>query len=823
MANADVRKYVPSHFLQVLGKNLPAILDAVNSANENTEALIQACIDQMFISTAQGRYLVQLGEQNGFTLPENSGLDIRAYKVLVPIMVANPKQVRITIDELIQAFYKNERTKAYIISSVAAPYSLVDGDDIAVETDSGRYSFAILSGQVNDLTSVSAGELASIINAAQEPVIAETFEDKATGLEYLRIFSKTSGTGSSIRVVGGKLQNVLQFEKLSGVNAVSGTTWNLTKPFAYSDELKFTWDGIGTNPLIYNSVIGDIVTIRGFVDGLLPYSELNGSFAAVDVGYDYFIIRNDKFDYVSASVTQNSDNNIIFTSTAKISVFDRQEYAVTSETKTNTITITVPAVPPLTRRFLKGAAHLHGSVFDVIDFSRTTIKIDRPSSADKPDPDNFIVLSNGYERYDFKRKFLKSFIVDTSVNSPEYQIETNDDGYSVLPYTVSTLIGLNSIYGEIDSDIYRINFPSYRHGLRRGWGVTLDSATGAGNILSGDLNKEHQIIDAEDEYSATIRLKDSFGDGIPFAGISWSTAGVYQHSISQTDGSDFYLDFGSQVARIASGLTAGMTFKLDPFAGTNLDPFYGVMLRYRKLVVKSVSGSYVNFSSGLGVGSAGNVISGATGFRSGSFGGSVNHRLDKTSSHNQERVLSDLKALFAGYTVSQNPAYVGSYIYDPTGSNTNFTVSKYVTSLNNIVLKGSNLTFLDVDSLDFDGEEMPTSGSLVIDYGKDQVEGPIRFFATIKNPGSSQILIDPAYKFKFTHQSGAKVQYIHEARAYTPDSNGKDYAFYLTGTTTSRESMFDLVKLLNATGIFVEKEVLLPDLRYDDLALMPFE
>lgn len=84
-------------------------------------------------------------------------------------------------------------------------------------------------------------------------------------------------------------------------------------------------------------------------------------------------------------------------------------------------------------------------------------------------------------------------------------------------------------------------------------------------------------------------------------------------------------------------------------------------------------------------------------------------------------------------------------------------------------------------------------------------------------------MVDPAYKYKFSHPIGDKVQFIHETQPYTPTKFGKDFPVYVTGTTQAREAMFTLIKSLVAAGIFIEKEVILPDLRYDDVMIPIFE
>src|SRR5690606_31427813 len=100
---------------------------------------------------------------------------------------------------------------------------------------------------------------------------------------------------------------------------------------------------------------------------------------------------------------------------------------------------------------------------------------------------------------------------------------------------------------------------------------------------------------------------------------------------------------------------------------------------------------------------------------------------------------------------------------DPRGSQYNVTVSRYIARTTAPILKGSNdnIVFVDKVKQVFKEEDFPTSGSLVIDYGTDKFEGPVRYIATISSTsGPSQIILDPSYRFKNGHPVGAQLQFI---------------------------------------------------------------
>lgn len=826
---SNVKKFVPARYLQVTGKNLPALIGSVNEGIESIEQNVQACIDQLFLSTASGKYLINLGEQDGFTLPPNSGLDIRAFRVLVPIMVSSPKQIRITINDLIQAFYGSERTKPNISAEVYGPYSLVSGDDLIVETESGTIEVSILAGQVSNLNSVSPTELSAIINYSQDLLLADTITNRQTGEQALRLTSKTAGTSAYIKVVGGKLQNILRFPKLNDTTIAPSTNWIITKTSPLTDEIRFTWDGTGLNPSIYTVAAGDHLSIRGLVDTSCPLSLLNGSYQLVDTGYDYFIFRNSAYTTLTSTFTQAESNDLTFTKDEKSTLFDLPEYGFSSEVDNQTITVTVPAIPPLTLRFLQGSAHLHGFEAPVLDFTRSTITLQLLPGIDKPVDVNQFLIQNPFFRYDFNKKHYLTYLSDANESSPTYQLETTNPDFVPFPYTIATPIGgTKPIYGTVDSSEYTVTFPNYVHGLQNFWGVTFGGAVAAGGLADGDINQEHQVVQVLDENTIKLRFRNSSGQPIVYEGVDFGPVDVYRQPVAQSDGSDGYLEYTNASALIAAGFSVGDSFKFDPSAGVDISPFYASKLKFGKSVVTSLINTgtvhRVQFSSGIGVGTGGLVISSSEGFRSGFFGGSdITYFLNKNSSINQERVMAGLKTMFINYTPSSNPGYVGSFIYDAEGYDTQFTVSKFVTELTDTVLKGETVAALLVNNLEFGTESFPETGKLIIGYATDKVEGPIRFYSTIDNSGQSQILIDPAYKFKFTHETGASVQFIHAATPYIPKTQGEDYPAYITGTTAAREALFTFIRLLTASGIFVEKDVSFPILTYADSGIQVFD
>lgn len=811
---------IPGHLKNASDRFTKALLAALDEEDQELARTVQACIDQLFLATASGRYLVKLGEQEGFTMPTNSGLDIRAYRTLVPVMVSAPKQIRRTIDELIRAFYGRDRVSPFLLAQVAEPYNLSSGDDLIIETESGTARVAILDTQVSDITSVSATELSAIFNSLQSLFQAETFTERGTGLKYLRFISRAEGSSAFIRVAGGTMQNVLKVEDNVPTTLTAGTNWNIEKVQSYSDVTRFTWDGTGTNPGLYQVKLDDVVTIRGLSGNL---SELNGSYTVLDVGYNYFVIRNESWPQSSALYVQDQDNSIHFTSQKKIRISDKSEYALSAETSINTATATVPAIPPLARRFLQGSAHLHGAETGVLSFTRGSITVEGISSLTLTGANAF-VLSNDRNRWDFSKKYYRSYAEDGNTN-PTMLLETDNDLASVLPPTTPLALPSGAIYARPQSEEFVLRGGTVRHGLLRGWGFTLTGVSGTtGNITDSQLNKEHVVFTQISENDVAFRLYDSNGNTIKFSGVNISGFDVVRGSTQRSDDGDFYLEFADSAAVLASGLGVGSVFRLDNNLGTNIDAYYGNRLRLKDLEVVAIEDERVWFRGGFGPGVTGLIITGGVGYRDATFPGSVTFFFDQASDYNQKEVMSSLRASFWTFE-DLNKDYIGSFIYDPQGVETTVTVSGFVAKTSQPMLKGSNDNIVFVEDVNdiFNGESFPSTGSLVIGYGTEKFEGPIRYIATISGgPGMSQIVLDPSYRFKFSHDVGTNMQYIRANVPYVPTADGKDYPVYLTGTAQARNTLFTLMELIIAAGIFLEADILFPELRYADVSVEPF-
>lgn len=812
--------FVPRHFkipdIDVeTGKKmlLPAIYKAIDNESQNFENLTLEAFRQLFLTTASGKYLIRLGAQEGFTVPQQSGLGVDAFREIVPAVVSYPKQISNTIIRLMSIFYDKSLVSPSFISTLSEPFSFQDKDVLKIRTDKGDLSIGIYAGQVSDLNNVKATEYAGIINAAQSDVFADTSFERENSKTYVRLTSKTYGGGAFIQIIGGTAQNSLKFPSIANTLNTAGTVWNVEKKNSvlWTDITKFTWDGTGVNPKVYLVNVGDFVTFRGLA---APFDVFNGTYTVEEVGYDYFIIRNERFQIGSASLVEPANNTIVFTQDKRSTIIQNKEYCISNEASESEYSLFVSAVPSVVKRKLKGGAFLHGWQAPVMDFTRDSILLKRKTMESLPKADNQFVLGTDRVRPDYKKLYYHTIGASEVGLNALFTVDVSSDNISVLPYTVITSFNkTNPIYGEIQSAELKASF-GYRHGLLHGWGFTIADVDTTGILNSALINKEQYCKKVLNDYEVVFEL--GYGK-TNFTGIDWAgDPDVYQATPAYQQEYDFYLLFPDTISKTAAGFEDNMTFTISFDAGNLIvgKESIGSALSSKKCAVVMQDDLRVYFLSGVGTGTNGKVLNTVSGKRSGWFGGSLGTQfMDKTSVNNL-RVLSNMICTFQETSTSSNSGYTGPYVYDTQGTITRFVVGNIISSLQTHVTKGDNLLSVNVAST----SAFPLSGNVIFDYGTDSQEGPIGFI----NVATGQIILDPSYVFQKEHLVGAQVQIVRSLVAPALHIDGRERPLYITGTTAARDFFFTLVRQIVAAGVFVNTEVNYPPLKYVDSSLFPY-
>jgi hypothetical protein len=153
-------------------------------------------------------------------------------------------------------------------------------------------------------------------------------------------------------------------------------------------------------------------------------------------------------------------------------------------------------------------------------------------------------------------------------------------------------------------------------------------------------------------------------------------------------------------------------------------------------------------------------------------------------------------------------SWVGSFFYNPSGSQASYTVSRQKAVIQENLAKGNVFTKVTVDDTSSFGT---STGTLIFDWGGPNEEVGIKFRGI---PNSNTVLLDPSYKFRFDHVSGETINALVSQTPYIPRRSGDDYAIYLTSPSDARVVVQEILKSLAAAGIIINFVILAPSYKY---------
>ena len=841
---SNIRQYLSKIFKsnQESAPFLNAFLDGADETINHLEQYAEYAQDQLFFNTADAEYVFKLAARNGFFLPKNAGLNIEGLKPLAPIIINQPKTVLFLLNQLMEIYFSQPFLRPSVICAQPEPYRLNGKDDFIVKTREAVHRLTVDVNLFSNPKSVSASELSTYINSVQDHYLATVYFDRNINKNKIRITANGSGLNEIIQVMGGTLQNLLLFPDIVPTTNNTQTQWAVSKPASYSDIVTFRYlDGPIAD--VYKVSVGDIVTFRGQFDvgasgkALLPivdeagnliidnlgnevkveidlitgnYSSLNGSFEVIDSGYDYFVIKN-KFLQLPIDnqglIVQLSSRDVIFTKNTQHRVYNQSAFSYLTEMTNDQITVTVPAVPPIVKRFLEGSWHIYGVKHSVLDFTRDSVKINPITTTQLPKNGNIFVLNSKKNTNNFFDKALKISTINPSSGIISLDLSEKN---GLLPYTTPFFINpIDPFYCDIDSDSLIVNF-SYRHGLFKNAKIVINGAEqNPENGLS--VNNTWSVEKVLTPKKILIKLNEK-NKGWP----SSVTGTMYSLGNKK-----YRIVYASAATLELSKLNVvGKKFKLfDDGSIVVNNKYIWEKLKTRVHTITAVSSNSVefetleNWSVQVNETIASKVKTQTTAVEWG--GASATYYFDKNNEDNIE-LMSGTELIVADFIKPNSDLFLGSYIFDPQGIYYKFLPSSTGTIAASRTLKGESGTVLSVENATGFN---PSGGYLIFEYGTNRVEGPIKYLTLSGN----QIIIDPSYVFKKTHEIKATVRYVQQTEPFAPNEDGKTYQPFLTGTSLARDSFFEILKSVVSAGVFIQPDVLLPELRYADEALEPYE
>lgn len=416
------------------GQFVDALLKAIAKGDSFNDFNVLALKDNLFLATAEKKYLDKLLAGIGFTRPVGVGIDDASVRNIA-IATTNTKTVANVLLQVLELFYGDDAVKAHIMSDFTEPFALINGDVLLIQQD-GFDNPLRVEFKANDFDNIAAAkavEVAAVISktALQSgyTLYADTYLDAVTNQTHVRIFSGTRGSKSSIQVIGGSAQNALRFPAIRPTTQAAGTQWTVS---IIGDVVRYTWTG-GPNPSLNFIQKGDYVVISS-----PPFPAVHaGSFTITNVlpegvGIGYFEIVNPLVQ-TGGIYTLGSANQMRFYEPQKRTIFNLLRKAMIFEVNPYEIVIFMPATSQIVKRSLIGAWHLHpnaassdflssylynpksgfsissisgtlnqtlepGEIYSVIQFSSSTAQF--------PDSMGFLVFNYGYSNQEGPVRYL---------------------------------------------------------------------------------------------------------------------------------------------------------------------------------------------------------------------------------------------------------------------------------------------------------------------------------------------------------------------------------------------------------------------------------
>jgi hypothetical protein len=361
MANKeDEYKKLRSYLNKAIrGKNTDAILRSVSSGPTHLINNVEAVNDSLYIVSAKDQYLDSRLGDKGVVRPAEVGLSDEVFRN-IGIEITNRKQVRDLVHQLLRILYGEFFTRATSASQEVEHFNLEEGDNLIVSFD-GQDSVEIsfTENQFSNISSATAQEVADAITKSLRKIGANGAAFTQLDGENLRVvlISSTDGPSSSVRVLGGKAQNALKFDKIRPTSGEASTQWTLTQQAG--GIIRATWTG-GADPSLGVVKISDYTTVYG------PSFDLanQGTFTIVEaqggtIGNAYIEYINP--NGISEIVTQGTEDAILFYNPKIRTLISKERFAGAFQTSPRTLEVFMPATTKIVRRNRAGAAHIYES------------------------------------------------------------------------------------------------------------------------------------------------------------------------------------------------------------------------------------------------------------------------------------------------------------------------------------------------------------------------------------------------------------------------------------------------------------------------------
>jgi hypothetical protein len=210
--------------------NWQTITETLSVGDLQVAQVANNSLRQNYISTAKGAYLDKRCLEYGIKRPNKTWISDSLFSKLA-VSVINQKMTEQAFLGLLEIFYGSKAVRGCISTGNKEPYSLFDGGWFRLLVDE-KYLIDVIcsAADFDTIRTATAQELASVITASMGDYgWAEVEKDYDSGLNFVTVYSASKGLGSSIRVVQGTLQPLLEFPTNLFPSAVAGDSWDVIR------------------------------------------------------------------------------------------------------------------------------------------------------------------------------------------------------------------------------------------------------------------------------------------------------------------------------------------------------------------------------------------------------------------------------------------------------------------------------------------------------------------------------------------------------------------------------------------------------------------
>ena len=757
----DMRQYISSF---ITGEAAEALINSLADEVQRGEDLAVAVSDQLTICTASGSYIDRKLGALGIARPADLGMDDLSYRNM-GIQINATKETTAVLHSVLAVFYGEDAVRAWTQSGQPGPYYLQPGMDLQLEFEDGvARTMAITAASFKDITNATPGEVADVITqfvrAQGLNGSADVFTDPDTNLMYVRIYGAARGPYSTLKILGGQLQSVLEFPQMRGTKLMlNNTVWEITRNVG--DTIRFRWTG-GSVPALDQVFVGDRVMVYGdnfavhaseTLLGTWTITNVRPASGAVDPTTGWFEIDVPNLSGLAASkanvtpltnvpgiglyytwtVAQGSYDDLKFFYVKKLAPYSQPRYSLAFEPGKRLLKIYLPATARIVHRDLAGGAHLHmeyGAKDLGGSFGSTT------------DPTVQVNVLN-----------------ELSIAYPQGGYDNFAIG-GTLTYG-TTVVPIEAITRSLGQTVVTCSTP---HGI-----PVANPYDDTATYAKGDV----VLYNGVDFYESLI--DGNLGNDPDTSPLAWIQINGYPKLVP----------------------TIVTVVPAQVFVDDQSNPFLGPYM-VDPDANYTLTDEVVFSREAIRAGERRSII-----FVKGGISAASGQLLFDLGKDTQEGPVS-----FLANAQASGNNLVGIRSISQSGT----TVTVTTLGIHGAI-PGSQVAI--TGTLNFNGNWSVSTvpSQTVYTFVKSPAASLIEsigYSETVIVGSSSTLSLDPSYAFKFAHDVGADINLISSSRAYATNTRGLDYPPYITGTAEGRAYAQSLLEQIVALGIKLEIVIIYP-------------